>query len=525
MRNTFVFAAGFIVALACNPVKYFESHSEEVDIVGDGLSHGMIVLGQQLEDPYSVENMTKALNALYPTKAASTELVATHLYVRLLPQDEEQFASIEALGVEMLDHPVDFEIVQEGDYYHDPSVPEEDITWQYAVVDYNFKFPEGVRYEVLDRCYLSESDPSTKADGIDWEAVEREAFKITGNEDMLVPQTKGRTKYTPEGRITIYDPAYSDEPFGLAEARISCNVFVKFARCFTDSQGNYQMNKAFAANPRYRIVFKNKKGFSIGLNTILFPASVSTLGCCSPQGINVEVGPSSNRMLFLRCAANNTAWEYYEKCSTSAGTISTPPSNLRIWLFRTLKVSSCIMMQQGVGVDGTLIGELLGEYAFIVKKFLPDITVGIKGLSDYASIYSLLTHELAHASHYSQVGNAWWQILENFSVNSFVTSGFVTYGAGTEKNHGYCEVAEMWAYYVQTKFYRERYPDSDVMFGTSYWFYPQILWYMDERGLTRIKIFGALVATVTDRDQFRERLVSLYPESKMSILLAFNRYK
>ena len=32
-------------------------------------------------------------------------------------------------GFELLDHPMDYEIVREGDWYHDPGVPEGEITW------------------------------------------------------------------------------------------------------------------------------------------------------------------------------------------------------------------------------------------------------------------------------------------------------------------------------------------------------------------------------------------------------------
>ena len=62
------------------------------------------------------------------------------------------------------------------------------------------------------------------------------------------------------------------------------------------------------------------------------------------------------------------------------------------------------------------------------------------------------------------------------------------------------------------------------MFGTSYWFFPQVLYYLDEKGLDYFKIFQALVPAVTDRDKLRDKLLTLYPEFKTNILLAFNRY-
>ena len=83
----------------------------------------------------------------------------------------------------------------------------------------------------------------------------------------------------------------------------------------------------------------------------------------------------------------------------------------------------------------------------------------------------------------------------------------------------------MWAYYMQSRMYHDRYGGPDVLFGTSSWFYPQIFYDMDKRGVNRYKIFKALDDKVCDRDELQERLVTLYPESKTTILSAFNRYK
>lgn len=82
----------------------------------------------------------------------------------------------------------------------------------------------------------------------------------------------------------------------------------------------------------------------------------------------------------------------------------------------------------------------------------------------------------------------------------------------------------MWAYYVQTKLFRERYPDDDRSFGTSFWFYPQIFLYLDERGIDRFRIFSSLGADVTDKDILKQKLLSLYPESRSVITQAFVRY-
>ena len=498
----------------------------EVDAEGMRIQHGMIVLGEQLEDPYSVENMTKALAAVYPTKADRVVLPATHLYVRFLPESDAQFRTLEQMGLQLLDHPMDYQILREGDYYHDPEVDEDRITWQYAVVEKDFVFPAGIRHELLDECYIPGEQPASKSDGVDWAAVEREAFRLTGNADLL-PEAGSKaaagTSGTPRGRITIVD-SVRGVPEGVKGVRVSCNCFVKFASAFTDENGNYEMDKSFTSNPRYRLVFKNTAGFSIGFNLLLVPASVSTLGKHEVEGLDYEVTEESDRLLFLRCAVNNAGYDYYRWCKADTPQVKTPPANLCIWIFSGLRASSTVMMHQGVLVDGSKLTEWLGEYASLIKIFLPDLTLGLKDSPRYAEVYAETIHELAHASHFMLAGKDYWDKYARFILTSYVTSGFVTYGVGTEEDHGLCEVGEMWAYYLQTSLYRERYGDTGRTFGLSYWFHPQILLQLEDRGLTARKIFQVLDDDVVDRDQFKKKLTSFYPEFKMDINQAFSRY-
>ncbi len=522
MKRLYLIVLAFL-ACACVE-KSLLPESEKVDVTGD-ISHDLIVLGDKLEDPFSVDNMTKALSNLYPTKADRVAVEPTDLYVRFLPKDDAQYDQLLSLGLQLIDHPVDFEVLREGDYYHDPEVPEGRITWQYAVVPVKFLFPKDIQYEILDRCFISDNSPATKGSGIDWDEVEREAYRITGNETLLAVDTKGKEgSASPSGRITIIDPQAGPDPIGVKGVMVSCNSFVKFAHAYTDEDGNYSMKKSFSGTPRYRIVFKNSKGFSIGFNLLLVPASMSTLGKNPATGVDLCVDSGSERKLFTRSIVNNAGYDYYCSCDADANKIKTPPTDLRIWLFQKMNSSSAVMLQHGAFLEGSLLQEFLAEYIPLIEMFMPDITLGLKDAYDYSSIYNLTVHEMAHASHFMQVGKEYWNKYIGFIIASFVKSGFVTYGVGTEKDHGYCEVGEMWAYYVQTQLFRERYPDTDRVFGTSNWFSPQIFLYLDDRGLNRFKIFKALTSDITDIELLQDKLISLYPQMKSTINQAFGRY-
>ena len=495
---------------------------------GVGVDHDLIVLGDKLEDPYTVENMTKALQSVYPTKASVVQLVPTDHYVRLLPRDDDDLSLLEEMGVQMLDHPLDYSILREGDYYHDSEIPEEDLTWQYAVVSPDFVAPEGIRCELLDECFIpGEKATKSAPDWIDWEEVERAAFELTGNAAMLGPQTKAKKAIQPaipEGRITLLDPEYDSTPVGLKGVKVSCNVFVKFARAFTDEHGYYVMDKTFTSEPRYRIEFTNRKGFSQGINLIAVKGSVSTLGKRPAAGYSLSITPQSEIKLWRRAVINNATYDYYDSCASNGIKISTPPTNLRIWSVPIAGGSAAPMLQQGPVLDNDYIHSVFGEYTPLIRMFLPDIILGLSGKESYAAIYRSVVHELAHASHYMRVGNDYWDNLIKHIALSYVTSGGVTYGTGNEELAGYCDVAESWAYYVENVLYRERYEDYSKVYGGTYWFSPDILLYLDARGMNRFKIFVALTSDVHSRDALKSRLLSLYPESKSMINEAFNKY-
>jgi len=384
------------------------------------VSHDMMVLGDQLDDPYSVGNITKAMEKVYPsTKSSRTDITPTDMYIRFLPADEDEFATLEDLGLHLMDHPLDYQIVKDGDYYHDPTVPEDEITWQYAVVPKDFELPEGIRYEILDECYIPSNDEATKSDGLDWDLIEREAFILTGNEDLLVPDTKAEKTY-PAGRITIVDDGTTEgTEIGVAGVKVVGNVFVKFGSGYTDRDGYYKLSKKFSSKVRYRIMFKNKEDFCIGMNLILVPASFSALGKGPSTGVDYKVTSSSDRKLFTRCVVNNAAYDYINRCSPDDLNIQVPPKHLRLWIFQKTTSSSSPMLRHGTILENQLLKKYLGNYAYLINVFLPDITIGAKNKEDYATIYSVTCHEMAHASHFAQVDVSFWNKYITYILTSF----------------------------------------------------------------------------------------------------------
>jgi hypothetical protein len=271
-------------------------------------------------------------------------------------------------------------------------------------------------------------------------------------------------------------------------------------------------------------VFSNTKGFAIGLNLIFVSASVSTLGKSGPGGVNMTITTGSDDKLFRRCVVNNAAYDYYSRCSKDDLDMILPPSDLRIWIFDSIKASSAIMLHHGAVLTNSQISSFLGKFAVLIKFLLPDITLGTKDKNDYRSIYSNVCHELAHASHFSKVGASYWNEYIYYIVESFIASGGMTYGDGRGARAGYCEIGESWAYYLESRMFKDRYGGTFPTFGTSYWFHPQIFRYLEERGITTSRMFSALGSEVIDRTSLKEALLTANPSKKLVIEQVFNMY-
>ena len=158
----------------------------------------------------------------------------------------------------------------------------------------------------------------------------------------------------------------------------------------------------------------------------------------------------------------------------------------------------------------------------MVRLFSPDITIGTKE-QDYSGIYQNVVHELSHASHYAQVGNDYWNPYIEYVIKSFI-KGKNAYGTGSEDNAGYCELGEMWGYFMQASLFKDRYGGNLPSYGSKFWFKPDILTYLYERGMSRGEIFRALSADVKNIGSLKERLISLYPEREKAIRETFQQY-
>jgi len=185
--------SGSIDMAAANNYTYIDSFST-VDNNNDS-TETMTVLGNQLTNPYLIPNITQAYHNL---GIYNVPVKVTNLYVRFKPT-MAQFKYLDSLmdtkGVELFDIPLNYQVLIEGDYYQDPSIPAEQPTWQYAVVPANFTFPSGIQYEQLAQVHI----PTDTYSAVETEAerlAELQNQALMANNNAIV---QPRTPTCPEG--------------------------------------------------------------------------------------------------------------------------------------------------------------------------------------------------------------------------------------------------------------------------------------------------------------------------------------
>jgi hypothetical protein len=183
-----------IMIYSCQNENDFTTQLEEPINLNEQDGLKKMILGKKLENPYSVENMQKALNNIQQSKSlakrkgtsTNLEITTTHLYIRFKPANEEELNLIEkATPLILFDYPMDYEVSEEGDFYQDPEIPEELPTYQYTSVEVDKKLPN-VPYKILANLYIP-YDENEDNDIEDEDTLSKSTFQLN-EKNTLNPQ-------------------------------------------------------------------------------------------------------------------------------------------------------------------------------------------------------------------------------------------------------------------------------------------------------------------------------------------------
>lgn len=229
---------------------------------------GEIIVGAKIENPYSLKNMQSAYESLTSNlglKSAEV-LEPTHYYVRFLPKDTSEYNALKAdTTLTLFCYPLDCEL-SEGDFYHDKSLPENQITWQYTKVPISYVFGR-VHYEILEELYIpveTEVGDLKSGSSLSWYNLLDESMKITGNLDKEITiqnesndaHLKGLfpSKWNPSATILVWDDVLG-KSIPLVGAKVKARHWLHWDTKITNSDGYAKLEK-FRYSVNYSIVWE-----------------------------------------------------------------------------------------------------------------------------------------------------------------------------------------------------------------------------------------------------------------------------
>jgi hypothetical protein len=399
-------------------------------------------------------------------------LVANYLYVRFKPTTPEQIEAIEDNGeLELQDYPMDYAVLQDGDYYQDPNQGVEDINWMYTVVPVGYIPPSGIVYEIVTPLFLTENEllenmAESLAAGIIYESRTLgdgnvEITRMDVSPQIVYSRLPNPCEFDPEypcggggggGGGTTTPPLppgiYVEEQRAcgiattivpLRQARMVCKRWFKIWRGYTDDNGRFAVTKRFKNNVKIIVKTKNSnakvcKVRGIRVWQMLFP-------CKKVLGVVNNNQLASFRYVFTKPANGSAASKelaYWAATTTHNSVIEfreysaefglpNPPDNLKImvtnWGFqRDAGAAPMWNKCNNNSVPNAFVlyyvatANFIGTAVTLVANTLKnqmDVIIGYAS-ADYncqmtsAYLKSVVYHELGHAQHFTQAGCTYW---------------------------------------------------------------------------------------------------------------------
>lgn len=365
----------------------------------DGYKDGPVVLGKDLSAIHSVSMMRAAYNTKYPNgdgQYGPSGIRTTHYYVRFLPKNEDEYDQIVKYNLSEI--PLYTEIVKGGSSYHDPSIPADQYTWQYALIPVGDFALGTVRYEMLQNMFIIEDGapgmpgPGGTPSYTFWEALEKLNRKETTGEDVVPGKS-----WTPSGKIEVYDDLLKKyiPIVGLAVS-ISVDGY-RTQVVYTDLTGSFKSGWTYTQPVYYKIPWW-RKDFQIKDGAKDQAYILSNL---SSLPLNVKLSASdSHRKQKNFATIYRAAYRTFTKDYLNMATPVIQP--LRGQESRPIRIA----YYPGTG---DISSGLYHLNAGSLDKTKPNISIWESSMRSH-TMFSTVLHELAHAGQHIMFPNYKWTV-------------------------------------------------------------------------------------------------------------------
>jgi len=406
-----------------------------------------------LENPYSTENMAKALQRVkYNNPKYSFgkfNVQTTHLYLKFSPENEEQVSLLKSDStIHYFDYRMDTEYKEE--YLANRSPDKDSIPVYYTAVPVGKTLP-AVKHEVLSELYIPEQDPyfSDIKDNEEYQVTDRvenktdlfnnllfSAYEQTGNEqdlltDNATPEARWifGSKWYPSGNIRVQDDIAGSRP--VTGAQVLMRQWFTVAQGITDGNGNFSTSSV-RGKARYVIQWE-RYHYSVRDGSFFQAETHGPNVKKQSWSINLNGGKDEYHAL-IHQAAHDFYYGY------RFGLIS-PPMNNHFYNFGR---------QSQIKIAGRLSNSgPTSSYSHIRSE----ITFGLSAqihIKDYGKpsdqVYGTTIHELSHALH---------SVKDRFSYDNIVRDSFLSGDSQVRKRNR--RLLESWPTAVEILMTLERY--------------------------------------------------------------------
>lgn len=475
-------------------------------------------------------------------------------------------------GLILSDIPLDVEINQYGTFYNDPATLSDGTTWLYTTVDLGYDF-RNIKHEIIDSLYLpNEEKDGQKSMNLFSEfsrgELESKALELAGYKDESNASLEKASEYRPKGYIRVKQSINGElTPVSVKQLKIRSRWWFDYGIGCTNDNGYFECDETYKKNREVNIIciFENS---SVDIRAIkgtqfwdIFFTERKNIGDyenSAVESINYTFENSSDidsdtKRKWMCCNAINAVREQQLFCAQNG--IMTPPSSLNLWLTnantknKSLSTFAAAPMLKQMANNSLLVGVTqlflvasghpwAAVSLQVLEQVPPDITYnysqGYYYNENSDQISKIFYHELAHASHYNKVGNAYWYPYISYIVEN---GG---YGESTTSGSGRIAISEAWAEFCGARFAHLKFGNNASLgetwlskiekfkpkVGTSYWeWIPEGImhdltddgeptWFTNVidnvSGYSIAQCFGCMDADITSVTGYKNRFVSKY---------------
>lgn len=422
-------------------------------------------IGKKLKNPYTVENMRKALKKLKEkgldkSSQRAMELLSdfeiepSHLYVMYEPATIEEEAELKQDSTLVLaDYPLDYEFTDE-ELANRPPLAEGEIPDYYTAILVDSEEAADAQYVLMDELYIPEEDPyftepdiSAQMRTTDPNKINNkedllrhllyEAYKLTGNEAELESpdnMENGRwifgTRWWPSGTIQVYDEV-AGRSVPVVGGQVLMRQWFTVRQGITDANG-YFKTSSVRGSARYVIQWE-RYHYSIRNGSFFQAETRGPVKKASSWNHTITGGDDKYHALI-----HQAAHDYYYGHRFG---LTSPLRNS--YGGRQMKIAARETNEGNLGSYSHLRNDL-------TLGLLAQIHIRTWGLSS-DRVYGTTAHELTHAAH---------SMLDRFSYDNLVRDAWIipwNGGAVVDNNR---RTLESWARAVETFFALDRYKNK-----------------------------------------------------------------